>query len=151
MTRDTITYVNSSAAVKAFVGERGGACCTSTNAAAVFRWAMDGGTQPATPGEDIRILFLPDQHLGRNTASSFGLLTEVDEAAGRGVAETAVWNPRAELGGLTAQQIRDARVLLWAGHCSVHKLFRPEHVDEVRADGWLRHIQQFWARSWLHL
>ncbi|MHC5115273.1 MAG: quinolinate synthase NadA [Planctomycetota bacterium] len=126
-----ITYVNSSAAVKAFVGERGGSCCTSTNAAAVFRWALAGGDEP-DGADDVKILFLPDQHLGRNTVRKFGVMTEVDEAAGRGRAETAVWNPKEDLGGLTEQTIRDVRVLLWAGHCSVHKLFRPEHVEAVR-------------------
>ena len=68
-----ITYVNSSAAVKAFVGEHGGACCTSTNARQIFGWAMAGGTRPAEDQERIKVLFLPDQHLGRNTASRFGL------------------------------------------------------------------------------
>jgi quinolinate synthase len=128
-----ITYVNSSAAIKAFVGDHGGACCTSSNADKIFQWALAGGEQPVADGEEIKILFLPDQHLGRNTASNFGFVTEVDEAAGRGRAETAVWNPRVDLGGLSEMQIRQAKILLWAGHCSVHKLFRPEHVDEARA------------------
>ena len=127
-----ITYVNSTAAIKAFVGEHGGACCTSSNADKIFKWALDGGTQPKAKGEEIKILFLPDQHLGRNTASKFGFITEVDEAAGKGKAETALWDPRQDGGGLTARQIREAKILLWAGHCSVHKLFRPEHVDQVR-------------------
>ena len=127
-----ITYVNSTAAVKAFVGEHGGACCTSTNAKTVFEWAMNGGTIPKQADEDIRILFLPDQHLGRNTASSFGYATEVDEAAGKGRSQTALWQPKKDNGGLTDDQIREAKVFLWAGHCSVHKLFRPEHVDELR-------------------
>jgi quinolinate synthase len=129
-----VTYVNSTAAIKAFVGERGGACCTSSNAADIFRWAMNGGTEPVASNEEIRLLFLPDQHLGRNTASRFGLRTEIDEAAGRGPSQCAVWNPKKAGGGLSDDQIRSARVLLWAGHCSVHKLFRPEHVDQVRAD-----------------
>ncbi|MCA9291008.1 MAG: quinolinate synthase NadA [Phycisphaerales bacterium] len=128
-----ITYVNSSAAIKAFVGEHGGACCTSTNAAEVFAWARAGGTEPRRTGEPIQILFLPDQHLGRNTASRFGLRTEVDEAAGRGPSQTALWQPKKDRGGLTDDAIRAAEVLLWAGHCSVHKLFRPEHVGEARA------------------
>jgi len=127
-----ITYVNSTAAVKAFVGENGGACCTSSNARQIFQWALEGGTQPLAEGEEIRILFLPDQHLGRNTASSFGLLTEIDEAGGKGPSQTRLWDPKKDLGGLTEDEIRDAKVLLWAGHCSVHKLFRPEHVDELR-------------------
>lgn len=127
-----ITYVNSSAAVKAFVGEHGGACCTSTNARQIFGWAMAGGTRPAEDQERIKVLFLPDQHLGRNTASRFGLMTEVDEAAGRGLAETAVWNPKLEHGGLSEHRIRHAKILLWAGHCTVHMRFRPEQVDRVR-------------------
>jgi quinolinate synthase len=128
-----ITYVNSSAAIKAFVGAHGGACCTSSNAGQIFDWALAGGTRPRREDEQIRILFLPDQHLGRNTASAKGFLTEVDEAAGRGKAQTALYNPRRPGGGLTAAALRSAQVLLWAGHCSVHKLFRPEHVDEARA------------------
>ncbi|MGI9014548.1 MAG: quinolinate synthase NadA [Phycisphaerales bacterium] len=128
-----ITYVNSTAAVKAFVGEHGGACCTSTNARKVFEWAMNGGTEPGNT-DDLRILFLPDQHLGRNTASSFGYLTEVDEAAGRGPTQTRLWQPKKEHGGLSEEEIRSTRVLLWAGHCSVHKLFRPEHVVQARAE-----------------
>lgn len=124
-----VTYVNSSAAIKAFVGEHGGACCTSSNADKVFAWAAAGGTEPARPGEDIKILFLPDQHLGRNTAAKFGI----------DVARFAhVYDPRRaargeELGGMTPEQLREARVILWAGHCSVHKLFKPEHCEQVRA------------------
>ena len=127
-----ITYVNSTAAIKAFVGEHGGACCTSSNAMEIFNWALEGGTQPGAEGEEIKILFLPDQHLGRNTASKFGLMTEGDEAAGRGATETRLWQPKEDRGGLTEGQIREAKVLLWAGHCSVHKLFRAEHVDQAR-------------------
>jgi quinolinate synthase len=124
-----ITYVNSSAAIKAFVGENGGACCTSSNADAVLKWALDGGEQPGT-GEDIRVLFLPDQHLGRNTAAKAGIDVR---------ANTCVYDPKKvhqgeELGGATAEQIGAARVILWAGHCSVHKLFRPEHCDAIRAE-----------------
>ncbi|MFO0872803.1 MAG: quinolinate synthase NadA [Phycisphaerales bacterium] len=128
-----ITYVNSSAAIKAFVGAHGGACCTSSNAAHVFDWALRGAGSAAGGAEEIRILFLPDQHLGRNTASRRGFLTEVDEAAGAGRSETAVYDPRRPDGGLTDARIREAKVLLWAGHCSVHKLFRPQHVDDARA------------------
>jgi quinolinate synthase len=126
-----ITYVNSTAAIKAFVGERGGACCTSGNAMEVFLWALAGGAQRAEPGEDIRVFFLPDQHLGRNTAARLGYTTDRDAAPGA-PAETALWNPRKPLGGLTPEQIRAAKVLLWAGHCSVHMLFRPEHVIRAR-------------------
>jgi quinolinate synthase len=127
-----ITYVNSTAAIKAFVGEHGGACCTSSNADKIFQWALEGGTQPVADGEEIRILFLPDQHLGRNTASNFGFLTEVHEQAGHGRSETRLWDPKRDNGGLTDEAIREAKVLLWAGHCSVHKLFRPEHVARAR-------------------
>lgn len=124
-----ITYVNSTAAVKAFVGTNGGACCTSSNASKVFEWAMKGGTVRAKSGEDIRLLFLPDQHLGRNTAAAFGLKVKT---------QTALYDPRLTrkghpLGGIETDTLDDAKVFLWAGHCSVHKLFRPEHCDEARA------------------
>jgi quinolinate synthase len=116
-----ITYVNSSAAIKAFVGEHGGACCTSSNAGAVFKWAMSEGD---------RVLFLPDQHLGRNTAAAYGIDT---------AKHTCLYDPRLArkgqaLGGATPQQLLDSKVILWAGHCSVHKLFRPEHCDQIRAE-----------------
>jgi quinolinate synthase len=127
-----ITYVNSSAAIKAFVGEKGGACCTSSNAAEVFDWALAGGDEPLGDGEEVKILFLPDQHLGRNTAKRRGFVTEFDATPDR-AADTALWDPRKPSGGLSPEAIRRARVLLWAGHCSVHKLFRPEHVAQVRA------------------
>lgn len=129
-----ITYVNSSAAIKAFVGAHGGACCTSSNADQVFEWAMNGGTEPRKAGDDgqpenIKILFLPDQHLGRNTAAKYGLEVET---------ETCVYDPRRThrgepLGGASAFELHNAVTILWAGHCSVHKLFRPEHCDEIRA------------------
>jgi quinolinate synthase len=124
-----ITYVNSSAAIKAFVGEHGGACCTSSNAEMVLRWAFAGGTIPAAPDEDIRVLFLPDQHLGRNTAHKLG----VDVTN-----HSCVYDPRLArkgeaLGGATAPRVADSKVILWAGHCSVHKLFRPEHCAAIRA------------------
>ena len=122
-----ITYVNSSAAVKAFVGMRGGACCTSSNAAQVFDWARG-------QSKNARVLFLPDQHLGRNTAHARGITTEVDAAKSGEKARTALWNPRTPGGGLPADRYRDAEVILWAGHCSVHRLFRPEHVDEAREE-----------------
>lgn len=130
-----VTYVNSSAAVKAFVGDRGGACCTSSNAAQVFDWALRGGEQPIAKGERVKLLFLPDQHLGRNTARAAGFVSEIDAARTKSRrADTAVWDPRHELGGLTPATIRHASVLLWAGHCSVHKLFRPEHVEQARKE-----------------
>jgi len=121
-----ITYMNSTAAIKAFVGEHGGAVCTSSNAAQIMRWAFEGGTEPKRSGERVRVLFLPDQHLGRNTAADLG----VDVGS-----ETCVWDPRTAepLGGNGADDLRRAAVILWKGHCSVHKLFRPEHVDQVRA------------------
>jgi quinolinate synthase len=130
-----ITYVNSSAAIKALVGQLGGACCTSSNAQQVFDWALRGGDRPLEAGESAKLLFLPDQHLGRNTAHAKGFATEVDEATNSVAAECAVWDPRAVGGGLTEDQIREARVLLWRGHCSVHGLFRPEHVKAIRARG----------------
>jgi quinolinate synthase len=121
-----VTYVNSSAAIKAFVGERGGACCTSSNAREVFRWALRGGDD--ADGSDVKVLFLPDQHLGRNTAAAEGIDV---------VRETCVYDPRAarrgdELGGIDADLLERSRVILWAGHCSVHRLFRPEHCAQVR-------------------
>jgi len=125
-----ITYVNSSAAIKAFVGMNGGACCTSSNAPAVFEWALAGGAEPAKPGEEIKLLFLPDQHLGRNTAALHGIDTTT---------QAPLYDPKLvrqgkDLGGMTPDELRDAKVILWAGHCSVHKLFRPEHCDELRAN-----------------
>jgi len=110
-----ITYVNSSAAVKAFVGRHGGACCTSSNARGVVTWALERGD---------RILFVPDQHLGRNTALALGYP----------LSDTAVWNPRLEQGGLEDRDIKDARFLLWKGHCSVHQRFTPAHVAAARAE-----------------
>ena len=125
-----ITYVNSTAAIKAFVGEHGGACCTSSNADKVFAWAAAGGTEAKGRQEDIKILFLPDQHLGRNTAAKAG----IDVAR-----HTCVYDPKLArrgdaLGGATPKQLADARAILWAGHCSVHKLFRPEHCEQIRDD-----------------
>jgi quinolinate synthase len=126
-----ITYVNSSAAIKAFVGEHGGACCTSSNAGAVFKWAMSrsaGGAAESAP--DVKVLFLPDQHLGRNTSAAYGIDT---------TRNTCVYDPRLArrgqaLGGATPEQLLSSKVILWAGHCSVHKLFRPEHCDQIRAE-----------------
>jgi quinolinate synthase len=110
-----ITYVNSSAAVKAFVGRHGGACCTSSNARGVLTWALERGD---------RVLFVPDQHLGRNTALVMGYPVE----------EMKVWNPRFEQGGLEEREIKDSRFLLWKGHCSVHQRFQPAHVEAARAE-----------------
>jgi quinolinate synthase len=109
-----ITYMNSTAAIKAFCGERGGLVCTSSNARSAFEWALARGK---------RILFLPDQHLGRNTGYAMGIPLE----------EMAVWDPWALEGGQTAAKLASARVLLWKGHCSVHQRFLPSHVDDVRA------------------
>lgn len=125
-----ITYVNSSAAIKAFVGAHGGACCTSSNAKHVFAWARAGGTIPTRAGEKIKLLFLPDQHLGRNTAAAAG----IDVAT-----RATLYDPRAahagkELGGSSREAIERAEVILWAGHCSVHKLFRPEHCRAIREE-----------------
>ena len=125
-----ITYVNSTAAIKAFVGDHGGACCTSSNAGQVFEWAMNGGTIPRKDGEDIKVLFLPDQHLGRNTSAAFGIDV---------VRHTCVYDPKQTergepLGGASAQELYDAATILWAGHCSVHKLFAPEHCAQLHQD-----------------
>ena len=109
-----ITYMNSSAAIKAFCGERGGLVCTSSNAAAAFHWAFARGK---------RILFLPDQHLGRNTGYAMGIP----------LAEMSVWDPWALQGGQTPASLEASRVLLWKGHCAVHQRFLPSHVDAVRA------------------
>ncbi|MEQ9454806.1 MAG: quinolinate synthase NadA [Phycisphaeraceae bacterium] len=120
-----ITYMNSTAAIKAFCGERGGAVCTSSNARAIIEWALRGGDTPLAEGERVKILFMPDQHLGRNTAAQLGYSVEKD---------TCVWDPRHPegLGGNAEKTLERATFLLWKGHCSVHKLFRPEHVDQIR-------------------
>ncbi len=124
-----ITYMNSSAALKAFVGRNGGAVCTSTNARAVLDWALGKGLRAgkeavgASGGGD-KVLFFPDQHLGRNT----GL------AMGYGLDDMRVWNPRLERGGLTEAECKESTLLLWKGHCSVHQRFRPEHVAAFRAE-----------------
>ncbi len=123
-----ITYVNSSAAIKAFVGEHGGACCTSSNALEVFTWAMNGGTVPKAPGERIKVLFLPDQHLGRNTASKFG----IDVATRSCIYDPKLARKGEALGGASSGQVIESDVILWAGHCSVHKLFRLEHCQQIR-------------------
>jgi quinolinate synthase len=110
-----ITYMNSSAALKAFVGDHGGAVCTSSNARAVLTWALDRGRQ---------VLFFPDQHLGRNTGYQLGF----------GETDMRVWNPRLELGGLSEAEAKEVTFLLWKGHCSVHQRFRPEHIAAFRAE-----------------
>ncbi len=121
-----ICYMNCTAAVKAFCGEHGGAVCTSSNCDKIFRWALLGGDTPLEDGEQVKILFLPDQHLGRNTAAQMGC----DVTTG-----TCVWDPRDPgfLGGNDEDTLLNAGYILWKGHCSVHMLFRPEHVDQARA------------------
>jgi len=118
-----ITYMNSSAAIKAFVGEHGGAVCTSSNCRNVLEWALKGGANPAAAvGKKVKILFFPDQHLGRNTAYAMGYPLD----------KMVLWDPRQDLGGNAEQNLVNADFVLWKGHCSVHALFRPEHVDDVR-------------------
>jgi quinolinate synthase len=109
-----ITYMNSSAAIKGFTGEHGGAVCTSSNAERAMRWAFEQGE---------KVLFLPDQHLGRNTA-----VLEL----GIPLDECVVFNPHRPSGGLTTQRLRDAKVILWQGHCSVHGRFTADNVADVR-------------------
>jgi quinolinate synthase len=109
-----MTYMNSSAAIKAFCGQRGGMVCTSTNAMGALNWAF---------AKNPKLFFLPDQHLGRNTAYKMGIPLN----------EMVVWDPYMPLGGNTPEGLRAARVILWKGHCSVHQRFLPEHVDKVRA------------------
>jgi quinolinate synthase len=118
-----ITYMNSSAALKAFVGRRGGAVCTSTNARAVLDWALGGGPG-ATGGRGDQVLFFPDQHLGRNTGVAMGY----------GLDDMAVWNPRLDQGGLDDATCKESTFLLWKGHCSIHQRFRPEQVAAFRAE-----------------
>ncbi|MFK7789565.1 MAG: quinolinate synthase NadA [Phycisphaeraceae bacterium] len=120
-----ICYMNSSAAIKAFCGMHGGAVCTSSNCDKIFDWALLGGDTPLADGEQVKILFLPDQHLGRNTGAQAGFDP---------VTQMCLWDPKHDLGDNDEQQILDSTFILWKGHCSVHKLFRPEHVDEVRAE-----------------
>ncbi len=122
-----ICYMNSSAAIKAFCGEHGGAVCTSSNCDKILDWAFAGGEEPLKPGEKIRILFLPDQHLGRNTAAATGL--DVND-------DMIVWDPMdaAGMGGNDEADIQRATMYLWKGHCSVHKLFRPEHIAQIRKE-----------------
>ncbi len=110
-----VTYMNSSAAIKSFTGEHGGTICTSSNAQKTMEWALSKGK---------KILFLPDQHLGRNTAVlSLGLSLN----------DCVLWNPWKPMGGLTEEQIKGATVILWRGHCSVHGRFTRDSVNEVRA------------------
>jgi quinolinate synthase len=108
-----VTYINSAAAIKAFVGERGGVVCTSGNAAATLRWAWERGE---------RILFLPDQHLGRNTAYKMGVPLD----------QMVVWDPNEIWGALEPSEAKASRLILWKGHCSVHTRFTVRQIENVR-------------------
>ncbi len=110
-----LTYMNSAAAIKGFCGKHGGLVCTSSNARGAFEWAF------ARAG---KILFLPDQHLGRNTAFAMGIPTS----------EMVVWDPYQINGGVSPDRLRAAKIILWKGHCSVHQRFLPEHVDRIRRE-----------------
>ncbi|CAN5361578.1 quinolinate synthase NadA [soil metagenome] len=110
-----VTYMNSSAALKGFCGEHGGIVCTSSNAATVLEWAFERGQ---------RVLFFPDQHLGRNTAKAMGIPLE----------RMPMWNPRKPLGGNDEASVRDAQVILWHGFCSVHKRFTVAQIERARAE-----------------
>jgi quinolinate synthase len=110
-----VTYMNSTAAIKSFAGEHGGAVCTSSNAAAVMRWAFERGE---------KVLFLPDEHLGRNTAFRMGIPLD----------QMIVWDPYQDFGGNSPEAIRAARVTLWKGYCSVHQRFTPQHIERVRRE-----------------
>jgi len=110
-----ITYMNSSAAIKAFCGRHGGVVCTSSNAVPLFDIYLK---------EYDKMFFFPDQHLGRNTGAKFGISLD----------KMALWNPHEELGGNTEEELHAAKLILWRGHCSVHGRFKPWHVEKVRAD-----------------
>ena len=109
-----VTYINSAADLKAFCGRHGGIVCTSSNARAVLEWSF---------AQRKRVLFFPDQHLGRNTARAMGIP----------LAQMPVWNPNEPMGGHAEAVLRESKVLLWRGHCSVHQMFRPSHVAQFRA------------------
>jgi quinolinate synthase len=108
-----VTYINSAASIKAFVGERGGTVCTSSNAAATLKWAFARGE---------KVLFLPDQHLGRNTAYKMGIPLD----------EMVVWDPNEIFGGVDVDALKHARMILWKGHCSVHTRFTAKQIENVR-------------------
>jgi quinolinate synthase len=107
--------MNSTAAITSFTGEHGGSVCTSSSAAAVMKWACERGE---------KVLFLPDEHLGRNTGYRLGIALD----------EMVVWDPFEGLGGNNPEALRKAKVILWKGYCSVHQRFLPEHVDKVRCE-----------------
>jgi quinolinate synthase len=113
LTVTPVTYINSAADLKAFCGERGGIVCTSSNAGKILQWSFE---------QREKVLFFPDQHLGRWSGHGLGIPLE----------RMPVWDPDEPLGGLTPQQIHDARILLWKGHCSVHQMFQPQHVLKFR-------------------
>jgi quinolinate synthase len=108
-----VTYINSAASIKFFVGERGGTVCTSSNAAATLKWAFERGE---------RILFMPDQHLGRNTAYKMGVPLD----------QMVVWDPNEMFGGLDPEDVKRAKMILWKGHCSVHERFTAKQIEAVR-------------------
>ncbi|MGH9238203.1 MAG: quinolinate synthase NadA [Vicinamibacterales bacterium] len=108
-----VTYINSAASIKSFVGERGGTVCTSSNAAATLKWAFERGE---------KILFMPDQHLGRNTACKLGVPLD----------RMVVWNPNEVFGGLDPEDVQRAKMILWKGHCSVHERFTAKQIEAVR-------------------
>jgi len=108
-----VTYINSAAAIKSFCGERGGVVCTSSNAAATLKWAWERGE---------KVLFLPDQHLGRNTAYKMGVPLE----------DMVVWDPHEMWGGLEPEAVKKARLILWKGHCSVHARFTVRQIEQLR-------------------
>jgi len=108
-----VTYINSAASIKSFVGERGGTVCTSSNAAATLKWGFERGQ---------KILFLPDQHLGRNTAYKMGIPLD----------EMVVWDPNEIFGGVDVEQVQRARMILWKGHCSVHTRFSVKQIEMMR-------------------
>jgi quinolinate synthase len=110
-----VTYMNSTAAIKAFTGENHGSVCTSTNAAAVMKWAFESGE---------KVLFLPDEHLGRNTGFRMGIPLD----------QMIVWDPYQEFGGNTPEAVRAARIILWKGYCSVHQRFTAQQVARVRRE-----------------
>jgi quinolinate synthase len=109
-----VTYINSAAAIKAFCGERGGVVCTSSNAAATLKWAWERGE---------KVLFLPDQHLGRNTAYKMGVPLD----------DMVLWDPHEVWGGLDPEAVKKARIILWKGHCSVHARFTVRQIEQLRA------------------
>jgi quinolinate synthase len=117
-----VTYINSAASIKAFCGEHGGVVCTSSNAAATLKWAWERPSTSLGAGAN-KIVFLPDQHLGRNTAFKMGVPLD----------QMVVWDPNEIWGGLEPDAVKQARIILWKGHCSVHARFTARQVEHVRA------------------